>query len=364
MDVEVRHADLVRRALNEGCGVLITPNHCSHADGLALCSAAEHVGTVFYAMMAWQVFARGSWLRQQILRQHGAFSVDREGTDMTALRKAREILEEEPHPLVIFPEGEVYHLNERLTPFREGAATIALLAAKKGSRPIACVPCALRYYYIQDPLPELNDLMGRLERELHWRSRPDLNLDQRIYHLAEGALALKEVEVLGRTGSGPIPDRIRALIEFVLGRVEARQGVASNNRLTVPERVKAARKLVIAKLNELPPADSQGEALYEDLDDLFFVVQAFSYPGDYVSEKPSVERMAETLDKFEEDLLDAPTATIRGARRVVVTFADPILLQPSVKLELTPADLTQQIQDRVAALLAECPRDLQGNRNE
>ena len=30
--------------------------------------------------------------------------------------------------LVIFPEGEIYHCNERVTPFREGAAAIAVAA--------------------------------------------------------------------------------------------------------------------------------------------------------------------------------------------------------------------------------------------
>ena len=39
------------------------------------------------------------------------------------------------------------------------------------------------------------------------------------------------------------------------------------------------------------------------MEDLFFVIQLYSYPGDYVAEKPSIERIAETLDKFEEDVL-------------------------------------------------------------
>jgi len=41
------------------------------------------------------------------------------------------------------------------------------------------------------------------------------------------------------------------------------------------------------------------------MDDLFFVIQLYSYPGDYVAERPVIERIAETLDKFEEDVLQA-----------------------------------------------------------
>ena len=46
------------------------------------------------------------------------------------------------------------------------------------------------------------------------------------------------------------------------------------------------------------------QRLQEELDDLFLAVQLYSYPGDYVAEEPTIERMAETLDKFEEDVLN------------------------------------------------------------
>lgn len=68
LEVEVRGAGRIRELLRAGCGVLVTPNHCSHADCYVLYEAADRVGSPFYAMMAWQVFARSGWLRQQILR--------------------------------------------------------------------------------------------------------------------------------------------------------------------------------------------------------------------------------------------------------------------------------------------------------
>ena len=350
VDVKVHGAQRIQELLREGQGVLITPNHCSHADAFALYSAADRAATPIYAMMAWQVFARGSWLRAQILRQHGAFSIDREGTDLAALRKAREVLERDPYPLAIFPEGEVYHLNERITPFREGPAAIALMAARKASRSISCVPCAIRYHYVQDPTPELSEVMDRLEQSLHWRPRHDLSLRERIYHLAEGALALKEVEILGKTQSGPLVERIHKLIEFILGRVECGNGLSANGK-SIPERVKEARRTLIARLETLPEDESNRHCVLEDLDDLFLVVQAYSYPGDYVSEKPSIERIAETVDKFEEDLLGVKTATIRGSRRAEVYFGEPIPVPSSKKEGVTPTSLTQSLQEGVEKLL-------------
>lgn len=357
VDVKVHGAQQIQELLRGGQGVLITPNHCSHADAFALYSAADHAATPIYAMMAWQVFARGSWLRAHILRQHGAFSIDREGTDLGALRKAREVLECEPYPLAIFPEGEVYHLNERITPFREGPAAIALMAARKASRSISCVPCAIRYHYIQAPTTELNEVMDRLEKSLHWRPRRDLSLQERIYHLAEGALALKEVEILGETKTGPLVARINNLVEFLLCRIECLNGISASGK-SIPERVKGARRTLIEKLGTLPQDDAKREGVLEELDDLFLVVQAYSYPGDYVSEKPSIERIAETVDKFEEDLLGLKTATIRGLRRAEVFFGEPILVPSSKKDGVTPTSLTQSLQDGVERLLLQSETQL------
>ncbi len=352
MEVQTHGLEQVWEAVAQGKGVLITPNHSSHADCFALYGAAEALGIPFYVMVAWQVFDRGNWLRRLILQHHGCFSVDREGTDLNAVRQARDVLVSAPCPLAIFPEGEVYHVNDRVMPFREGPAAIALMAAKKADRPVVCVPCAIKYRYVEDPTPELTELMARLEQALFWRARPDLTLPQRIYHLAEGVLALKEIEFLGETHSGPVPARIRNLIEFVLGRVEARHGVDSGGA-TIPERVKAIRRAAIEALSQLPADDPARRQFEEDLDDAFFVVQAFSYPGNYVSEEPTIERIAETLDKFEEDVLGVTTATIRGTRRADVTFGEPIVVEAARSGKGAAHALTLQLEEQVQQLLDE-----------
>jgi hypothetical protein len=352
LDVEVRGVEHVRQSVAGGQGVLITPNHAGHADCHVLYSAADQLGLPFYVMIAWQVFDRGGPLTRLALRHHGCFSVDREGMDMRALRQAMEVLQSGPYPLVIFPEGEVYHINERITPFREGPASIALLAARKADRAIVCIPCAIRYRYVEDPTPKLIELMGQLEQAIFWRPRPDLTLEKRIYHFAEGVLALKEIEILGHTCSGPVPRRIADLVEFILAQIEARHGLDPSGA-TVPERVKTLRQHAIKQLEDLPDGDERRTQFEEDLDDLFLVVQAFSYPGDYVAERPSIERIAETLDKFEEDVLGAKTATIRGARTATMTFGEAIPVAAERGKKAAAALLTGTLERRVQALLDE-----------
>lgn len=162
-------------------------------------------------MAAWQVIAKhGVWGRL-VLRHHGVFSVDREGTDMKAFREAVDILQRRRNPLAIFPEGEVYHVNDKVTPFRDGPVAIAMTATKKAKRPVVCVPCAIKYQYVDDPTDELVDLMGRLEEQILWRRRDDLSLMKRIYRFAEGAVGLKELEYLGHMERGPLPEKLTVM---------------------------------------------------------------------------------------------------------------------------------------------------------
>ena len=89
-----------------------------HADPFVMQEASDRLHVPFYFMAAWQVFAMTHWMGRTVLRQHGCFSVNREGHDMPACR--RRASWKTAHLLVIFPEGEVLHLNDRVMPFRRG----------------------------------------------------------------------------------------------------------------------------------------------------------------------------------------------------------------------------------------------------
>ena len=125
--------------------------------------------------------------------------------------------------------------------------------------------------------------------------------------------------------------------------------------MTVPERVKAVRQQIITRLTGLPADDPLRRQSEQDLEDVFLVVQLFSYPGDYVAQKPSVERIAETLDKLEEDVLGVKTARIRGARKATVVFGEPIRVEGERGKRVGAAVLTRFLEERVQALLDDSP---------
>ena len=350
VEIEIRGLDNLRKCINAKQGVLITPNHSCHADPTVVYWVADQLKTPFYFMATWQIFQRANWLRLLVLRQHGCFSVDRDGTDIRAFKQAVDILENKPYPLVIFPEGEIYHINKRITPFRDGPAAIALMARKHDKRPISCVPCGIRYQYISDPTQELLALMDRLEECILWRPRRHLGLQERIYQFAGAILGLKEQEYLGHAQKGELPERIQALTEFILSGLEDKYGIVDRTP-TIPERVKQCRRNAIKRVEEESLSTKEHAAAKVDLDDIFVVTQLFSYPGNVSTGNPTIEEIAETMDKFEEDVLRAPSASIRGTRRAIIEFGEPIPVETDRNGRNQTHALTEQLESCVQALL-------------
>jgi len=331
--IEVLNGEVVRQAVDDGMGVLITPNHSVHYDAPCLYVAMDRLDLPLYFLTAWQVFGMASRFERFAMQRLGCFSIDREGTDRQAFKQAVQILQEEPHPLVIFPEGDIYHTTDFVTEFRDGASAIALTAAKRASRPIVVVPCGIKFWYLEDPSHNLLQAMRRIETRLYLRTSPELPLADRIHRLAEAALALKELDYLGQTREGRLRDRIRHLLEAVLTQLEERHAIRPKDE-SPPARVKTVRQAVIKKLDELESREpgiesstaesTMAERLGMDMEDLFFAVQLYSYRGDYLADNPTIERLAETVDKFEEDILGKDYPEVRGHRRVTIRFGSPI----------------------------------------
>jgi hypothetical protein len=355
-DINVRGLDIVQQALQQPAGILITPNHSFHYDSYVMIETSHRVKRPFHFLVAWQVFEMGRRFDRWMLQRHGCYSINREGNDLTAFKTSVEILQQSQYPLVIFPEGDIYHHNDRVSPFRDGAAAVALSAAKRCERPIQVIPCAIKAFYVSDPGPALSELMAKLEASLHWRPLHQLGLSERIYRFAEALLTLKELEYLREARSGPIIDRTRDLAGEILRRLEQKYQLAQAGN-QIPERVKEVRRAAIAAM-ELPDVSTEDRfACDADLEDLFFVIQLYSYPGDYVAEHPMIERIAETIDKFEEDVLHAVYPAIRGDRKVVVQFGSPLAIPDGKAGKASIPEWTDRLETQVQALLDEINRN-------
>ncbi|MDH3717382.1 MAG: 1-acyl-sn-glycerol-3-phosphate acyltransferase [Planctomycetota bacterium] len=339
--IDVDGLDHVNRASDAGYGVLITPNHAGHGDCYLLLEALSRLPGPSYIMTAWQVFQMMPRWQQIAYCQHGCFSINREGRDFRAFRQAVETLAATSHPLVIFPEGEVYHLNDLVKPFREGTLMIASAAVRQSGRPVACLPCAIKYFYINDPRPQLLTVIQQIERKLGIRAADNLPLDQRVERLQLETLAWREEQYLGQPLDGDPAQRRDQLIETLLDQLEHRYDLDPRD-LPIPERVTQLRQKLISITAD------DGHQI--SLDDVFAAVQLYSYEFGYVASNPTVERIAETVDKLEEDVLGLTTARIRGTRRGIIRFGEPLLLEQPADRKTGLAQ-TDQLRGRVQHLI-------------
>lgn len=355
-DIDVLGLDAALACAAPGDGVLIAPNHSHDSDPHVLMEVARRARRRFHFMAAWQIFRMHGGIDGFALQRMGVFSVDREGCDRRAVRQAVDLLTT-GQVLVVFPEGEVYHLNERLTPLLDGVAFMALsaqrdLAKAGGGRRVWIVPAAIRYRYTDDVRPALDAALARLEQRLFVPTRPGGPLAERVVRLGDALLTIQEKEKLGRAGEGDLHARIGALIDALLGRLEERHLPPGRRAETVALRVKALRRRLLEVRADETAAPDVRAAARAGLDDAQLALTLYSYPGDYVTEKPSVERVAETVEKLEEDV-DGRSLP-KGRRAARVTFGTPIDLSSAregARSKAAAAEMTDRLEHEIGALM-------------
>ncbi len=267
-------------------------------------------------------------------------------------------LEKGGDPLVIFPEGEIYHHHRRLDPLNEGVASILLKAAARlpEGRNAYLVPVGLRFFH--DPAAEQTFVsrLSRLEDRIGWTPKPTMPVDERILRLGTGILALKETEALGYAGAGSVHERLNHLCDTLLSQVESRYPLDAK-AVTPPERVRALRYRIRRRLLDVEkaPSDSERESLLDDMDRVFTALQAHSYIGSYLLSEPTFDHRAETILKLEEDLLGFPTYP--SARSAHVVAGVPLAVSEMLRTgELPPkggaSALTELLEARLGSLIA------------
>jgi 1-acyl-sn-glycerol-3-phosphate acyltransferase len=347
--VTVSGLEHVREAVAQNHGVLITPKHAGHCDAFIMLTAADQLGHHFYYLVGWQVFQLLTPLQRWVLLAHGCFSVDREHNDLRAFRQAVDIVQRSRSPLVVFAEGEIYHNNDWVAPFRPGASAIALAAAQRADRPVVTIPAAIVYRYAEDPMPALLRLMAAVEERLDLEVRPDLPLAERVFRSAEHHVARQEETYLGSVQCGSFPERIETLMEVILGRLEDRFGIAPHG--DVPARATQLRHSLIEQGEQLALSDARQAQIRRDFEDIELVIQLFSYRHDYDYERPSLEHLGEILDKFEEDILGKSMASFHAKRRATLLFGEPIPVQRRGGKKQQAQSLTTTLENRVHELV-------------
>jgi 1-acyl-sn-glycerol-3-phosphate acyltransferase len=349
---EFHGLERLKTSLAAGHGVILAPNHCRPVDPFVLALLGAEIGRPLYTMASAHLFMQGR-LQCWLLQRAGAFSVFREGLDREALKMASQILVEARRPLVIFPEGIVSRGNDRIGYVMDGVAFIARSAAKARAKAtpagqIVIHPVGLRYTFPGDLRQAVEPVLGILERRIGWQNVPGTNLAERIRKLGEGLLSVKEVDYFGAAQTGPRAERVPKLIDCVLGPLESKYLSGQREPSTVA-RIKKLRAVILPPLTNGEGTADERALRWRHLDDCSFAQALDLYPPGYIDGEPTVERLLETVERFEEGASDEARIHRPLHCRIDVGDALPV----STDRPRGEADpLTGQLEESLKALLA------------
>jgi hypothetical protein len=351
VDHEIRHLDRLRESLNAGHGILLTPNHCRNADPLVMGWIVQSTQRPVYAMASWHLFNQGRFMAWAIQKM-GGFSVNREGVDRQAINTAIDILTCAERPLVIFPEGAVTRTNDHLHALLDGVAFIARTAAKRRARiddrkKVVVHPVGLKYLFSGDIQRQASEVLGDIEQRLTWRRKDEMPLLQRIESVGGALLTLKELHYFGEPRSGGLGDRMAHLIEHLIGPLEE-EWLGSAKSGPVVSRIKSVRMQMLPEMLNGNVAAIERDRRWRQLEDLYLAQQVSCYPSDYLH-LPTVDRVLETVERFEEDMTDK--ARIHGHLKVLIEIGEPIEVSPKRDRRAEEDPLMVAIRDQLQAML-------------
>lgn len=358
--------EAIRETTERGQRLVFVINHPSHSDPQVVTEIQRRLGVPSSFMAAYDVFLRSrfnAWCMQKL----GNFSIDREAADRKAMAAAISTVTTGECALNIFPEGNVYLTNDRVTPFLDGTAFIALKAqqAIEGT-PVKIVPVSLKFTHLTTP------------REAVTRRLVDLGRDAgHAYAPGSSENPLAAVMGLGRhlVGAhlqrhGFLHDRAgdeAALYEVLkdfaadlVSEVETTLGLTLPKEGGLVERIRKVRSTIHQIRTDVSGrTDSSGRTEVSgtprpEIDGLaekaILAFRVNGYLTPYLTEHPTIDRYDETVERLAEDFYSKAMPRT-GPRRAIAHLHAPLdvttFLTEAGSLRNAVAPLTRAMEQAV-----------------
>lgn len=313
----------------EGKGVILTPNHADEMDPRVCFEVSRRAKNRFVFMCNREAFNEFYGLAGWALQRIGAFSVERGGHDIAAKKYAVETVKAAKYPLVVFPEGEIFYLNQMLQPFHSGAIDIGLQAIldERRSRKdwtAFLLPMSIKYKYSESLHDVLSVRVQKMEEALG-KGMTGESLQLRLKGVLSEILRRKEAKLKLELGADfeRLLERVQTVRHSLLDDVEQKYKDAYAAQARTIDKVFQLDSHLRERLSETGSLDHQVEYT-EDLSKLNEVRQMVSWRPDYVDEDPSQERLAEMVLKMERELFHIKRPGQLGKRDVTVKIGEPI----------------------------------------
>lgn len=337
---EIGDEDAARlRALYKNAA-LLCPNHPTPAEGPMMYLISHRLNLRYNHCAALEIYDKFGPLGPRILPGNGCFSIRRRLIDFPAIRTARALLAGRRN-IVLFPEGEISGLSDRLLPLERGGVQMAFWGLEEmrerglpDDEPLYIVPLAIKYRETGDAEQEILNSLSRLEKALELPSAPpERGGLWRLRRIESAYLASLEAEL----GLPPLTESLNGRWDRARAALEARAaeglGIAAPRAalLTNPQR---ARELLNAwdvawfAHGQKGPAKDTPEwahlkAIHKDIARLN---RFMGFEETYVTEWPSVDRFGDVLRRIEDQVLGK--SGFRHRRMARLRVGDPINIAP------------------------------------
>ena len=310
---------------------VIVCNHPTHSDPQVVNEICRRMNIRPSFMAAYDVFARSkitSWVMQRV----GAFSVDREASDRKAMKCAGEILDQGQYPLVIFPEGNVYLCNDRVMPFAEGAAFIALRAQMKlgNDHPIYAIPISLKYTHIEDVREKVTDKLKSIAKKFGSNLSKEEPIIDEITRVSILTLSehLKDHGYNVPKEDFEVEQIINDSAEQIIKKLETALDMNLKEEEPLISRIRKIRSKIHSI--KIEPKDSDGSNIPENIaDQAMLALRILGYSGGYAKQNPNTDRITETVIRLSEDIHSTLEKPI-GKRNVFAKIGKPIDLRTRI----------------------------------
>lgn len=317
----------VRDAQAAGARLLFLINHPTHSDPQVVTELHRRMGIDSCFMAAYDVFLRSrftAWTMQRL----GHFSIDREGSDRKAMAAAIDVLKKGERALNIFPEGNVYLTNDRLAPFLDGAAFIALKAqAALDGIPVKIIPVSMKFTHLTTPREAVTermlDLGARSEYVFPAGSTSDpisavMGMGRHIlarYLRAHGHGAALKID------DASLYEVLEGFAEKLVDDLEGALELSATRAAGLSDRiVKIRSRLHQLRTDRSAAPDSALDGMAERA---ILALRIHGYLSPYLTEQPTIDRYDETVERIAEDFHSKAMART-GPRRAMVRVHEPM----------------------------------------
>lgn len=358
------------KELPKQSGLILAPNHADETDPRLCLEISRLSGRRLISMCNREAFDELFGLAGYVLQRLGHFSVERGAHDTNAIEHAIEVVKRGSDGLVVFPEGEIFYLNEEIQPMHAGAIEIGMQAiqrrrAEDESWQAFVMPVAIKYHYPENIESLLERRLTRLESHLllpHLDATPAMRLQAIQSKLLQKEIKEQELPV-DPAAFDTLLAEIKAAESALIAKVEARHKDLSTYQKHL---IDQAWQLEAELRNDIAASRDPAEkrSLQADLDRLKEVAQLDSWDPQYYQSRQSKDRLAEALLKMERELYHIHRPKQLTRRNAHIKLGEPIKLADYLSdydkdAKALRHNLTQKLHDQIQGMIEEMVAGLQ-----